>query len=430
MRHPVVVSSLTEDLRAIGLLSEEGEETPAPDPDVDGGYSAEPGSDEVKPQAESDDEDEDDVAVTETDDSDDDDQDGEDTMEAARGYVASVARNFLKAHTPASRSRFESRRAPKKRLVAESKARPSKAPLRTQKESKNLRMRRLAAGRIFESAPAKKTHAVAAPSRAARVASLLNEVSELTNGIHRAKRAEHIQGFANIALISEMLSRRFKSISMEFAEGNLFKVSGAMTRLSEQASDVAIALDAPPEDDETPVDDGAMEAEDPMGGADDAQVDGLFKKLMAKLLDALQLYNDVTGKEEGDDVDLDPSDDELDDDDDLPPLPPGTDEEEGDDMLPGDDKQPMDLEGDDEFDPEVDADGTDDEIDDVDDEEDPTAEADENPFAKKDDDDDDKAVSEGKKALRRVLNQAKRGKGKKRLTAAKKKMTVAKKRKR
>lgn len=305
MKNHIVISTLREDMVNIfgRPLTEDGDngygdEEPAPEPEEDGGNAMEP--DEDPPMGEGEDDDDDDdkpfggkkaPPFKKEDSHEDDDEDDPADTEEALGQIATLASGFLSAHTrgPIGESRL--RRA--------GKSKKNKPFVKPRVESKRQRVQRLAEGKIFSTAPAPSGHR----RSQSRIQALLEEVGSIVGDIHRSRRVEQIKGFANIAVIAEMLEGRFRAIGMDLSEGGIYKVAGVMKRLSEQASDVAIGLDSPDEPgdelDEVPPGIGPSEQDPTPGeGGDDAMVDEMFKKLMAKLLDALQLYNDVTGKEE------------------------------------------------------------------------------------------------------------------------------------
>jgi hypothetical protein len=217
---------------------------------------------------------------------------------------------------------------------------------------------------------------------------------------------------------------------MALSEGNLYRVGAMMKKLSEQSADMAVKLDTPPgeEDpemgmDEPPMDDepedaAAMEQE----GGDDAKVDELFKKFMAKLLDALQLYNDVTGKSEQDELPGDDKEDSVDDADADAEMGDDDDAAENDPEIDDADMGEMDDEPDDpdmesgEIPPGIKTSETDPEEDDDEDEE---------PMGEQEGDDeggDEKDPPYGVGAEESAISEAR-----KRLTAMKKKLTAKKK---
>lgn len=350
MKKHLVITSLQEDMRNIfgsplTEMDDMGGEEPAPEPEEEGGNAMEP--DEDPPMGEMDEPDDDDEEPkTETDDGDEDDEPAD--AEEAKGQIANLATGFLSAHT---RVAVESRRRRGKSLT-EGKGKKTRKPFRKPlKESRAARIHRLAEGKIFSTAPAPSGHR----RSQSRIQALLEDVGNIVGDIHRSRKEEQIKGFANIAVIAGMLEGRFRAIGMDLSEGGIYKVAGVMKRLSEQASDVAVGLDSPdePETEMEPMP-GEEPEEEPTAeqGGDDAAVDEMFKKLMAKLLDALQLYNDVTGKEEMDPMpgedgeedptaemdDMPPSDDDDEEDvvrvgemDDPPAPPPPSDDDEEDD---------------------------------------------------------------------------------------------------
>ena len=333
LRNPVVISSLEEDLKKIGLTGlvreqDDSSEDPAPEVDADGGNPMEgEGEDEPKD------------AQTEAEDG----EDGEDEKEPmeAKNLVKNQAARFLRAYAPVTPkpvgARVESRNGKKGKTLTESRKvskGPAKPFVKPLKESRTQRLHRLAEGKIFESAKRPVKTGVS------KIDALLEEVGSIVGDLNRTKKVERIEGFANIAVIAEMLQRRFRMIGMALSEGNIYRVADQMKKLSEQAGDMAIGMDGgeepkQAEQDEPPPGDpkNAMAAE---ADGDDAQVDALFKKFMAKLLDALQLYNDVTGKSEQDEVPGD--EEEPGDDDGMPPEDEATAIEQDD--VPGDEEEP------------------------------------------------------------------------------------------
>jgi len=320
-RQPIVITTLQEDLKKIGLYTETDQEAPGPEPDQEGGYT---GDSDEEPEDEPD-------TISEMDEPEDepaeepemDDDDAEEAIEA----MGTLARHFLHQHEPLGKpvgAVTESRR--RRRQSRYAKAQRSSNPT-------------------------------------VRINSLLEEVSDIVGDIHRTRKEEQIKGFANIAVIADKLAGTFSGWGMSLEEGNLYKVGAVMKKLSEDAATMAVRLEQPegePEDDDEgdmdeigprggpPEDDdeGDMDEIGPRGGpTDDAEVDALFKKFMAKLLDALQLYHDVTGKEEADEpeddedevdvdveVDVDePEDDEGEEDEDEPELDEGDDEDDDED---------------------------------------------------------------------------------------------------
>lgn len=403
LRNPVVISSLEEDLKKIGLTGlvreqDDSSEEPAPEVDNDGGNPME---------AEGDGEDEPKDAQTEADDGEEDD--GEEKPMEAKNLVKNQAARFLRAYAPVTPkpvgARVESRNGQKGKTLAESRgsktpAKPAKPFVKPLKESRTQRLHRLAEGKIFESAKRPMRTGVS------KIDALLEEVGSIVGDLNRTKKVERIEGFANIAVIAEMLQRRFRMIGMALSEGNIYRVADQMKKLSEQAGDMAIGMDGGEEPKQAEQDEPPPgEPKDPMAAeaeGDDAQVDALFKKFMAKLLDALQLYNDVTGKSEQDEVPGD--EEEPGDDNGMPPEDEAT-AIEGDDV-PGDEEEPpgddSEEEPTDEQD-ETEPDGDEPEQGEEEPEEEPTNEEEETPYGQPDEEGDETTADTATEQVRKIL---------------------------
>jgi len=295
-RQRVVIRPLKEELENLGIL-EQDDEAPAPEPDPEGGYSAPDIDDKPADQP--------DLGKDEGVDGDDDDEDDVDEMEKADAEESAVnAISTLSNH-------FLGRHESDDEMPADEPDEPEGPEGEPVAESRMGRLRRLSEGKIHG-----RRKSSAARKHDNKITALLEDVSGIVGDIHRVRREERIKGFAKIAVIAEMLSRRFHNWGMSLSEGNLYKVGDVMRKLHEQAADIAFEMDTPPGE-EMPGDEEPPEGIEAAAGGDDAMVDEMFKKLMAKLLDALQLYNDVTGKggEEGEPMDADddfPGDDEVD----------------------------------------------------------------------------------------------------------------------
>jgi hypothetical protein len=344
-------------------------------------------------------------AQTEADDGEEGDDKEKEPMEA-KSLVKNQAARFLRAYAPVTPkpvgARVENKTGKKGKSVTESRtapkgpAKPFKKPI---KESRSQRLHRLSEGKIFESAKRPVKTGVS------KIDSLLEEVGALVGDINRSKKVEKIEGFANIAVIAEMLQRRFRMIGMALSEGNIYRVADQMKKLSEQAGDMAIGMDGGEEpkvgeQDEPPPGEpkDAMAAE---ADGDDAQVDALFKKFMAKLLDALQLYNDVTGKSEQDEV---PGDEEEPGaEDGMPPEDEATAIEQDD--VPGDEEEPP---ADDSEEPtdeqdETEPDGDEPEQGEEEPEEEPTTEEEETPYGQPDEEGDETTADTATEQVRKIL---------------------------
>lgn len=276
MNRPIRLTTLAEDFRAIGLLAPSAS-APAARSSKKRRHLHEdaemPTADQAMPEPEEDEKDEEEEMGTEV---------PVAAVEAKR-LVRAEAKRFLASYgaKPKTSSKRESRNKP-----------VAKKPL---KESRAQRLQRLAEGRIFVPS--------AAPSRASsKIDRLLEEVGSIVGDLSRSRKVEQIEGFANISVIAGTLHKRFSTLGMRLAEGSIYRVGEEMKRLSEDAGDMALDMDGGDPSVEPPAPPAAEDDAAPDAGGDDAKVDLLFKKFMAKLLDALQLYNDVSGKSEEDEM--------------------------------------------------------------------------------------------------------------------------------
>lgn len=137
-----------------------------------------------------------------------------------------------------------------------------------------------------------------------KVSSLMEEVTRIMESIDDQRRGESVKAFANIAIISEMLSRGFKNFGEGMRDKDLLGTSDAFSVLATEAADIAKALES-----DTDIDAEALQTE--------------FKDEMGALFAGLDLYSDVVesvgldeaDKEDDDEEDDDDGDDEEPDDD-------------------------------------------------------------------------------------------------------------------
>lgn len=133
----------------------------------------------------------------------------------------------------------------------------------------------------------------------AAVASLIEDVNSIMESIDTSRRDETVKAFANIGLVSEMLARGFANFAEEYEDEDLAEAALALAALSEDAEAIATGLNEGEEADQE-----ALESE--------------FRDQMDALINGLDLYSDVVEsdaeleEEEG----LAEADDEKDDDDD------------------------------------------------------------------------------------------------------------------
>jgi hypothetical protein len=333
LRHPVIVTTLEEDFKAIGLVPSKGTKSEGDEPEEqDPPAAAEddlpgdvPGdkqnSTESRRRAgmrvENDDADADDMPPP----SDEDDEPAPDDMpKAAQEWIRKRAQKIIGESRQPSRSAARSGRAP---------ARSTAAPRRT---------------------------------NSSRVESLLEDVSRLVGGLKRQRKQEAVKAFANMALNAHYLGKAFTQFGRKLNEGSLLRAARVMNKLAEDAAQVATDIDQDkmtkldPNDLDIPnADVAAPEA----GGKDDKgvampvpsanmsaeSVNALFRAQMKKLTDGLDLYADITGEElpkSDEDDELPPPSDEDDEIDPPPPPASESDDADADDMPPSeeDDEDP------------------------------------------------------------------------------------------
>lgn len=241
-RGPVVITSLEEDFRKIGLISESKDE-------------------EVEEQLEE----------TET-------NDGE-TVDEGRRVAKALARGSRKVvrthRTPANM------RAKSKRYK---KAHKAQIRLTKKKSMRNPKKRRRAA---FAAMLRAKRHHESAESTG--IAALLEEVQDIVSSIEThekvATTSEAVKSFANLALIGEMLAKAFEEWSNNLDESysdqetydSLAEASETLADLAEAAAEVATGLKEGKE-------------------IQPAELETLFKEYMNDVLEGMDLYNEVVSQ--------------------------------------------------------------------------------------------------------------------------------------
>ena len=75
-----------------------------------------------------------------------------------------------------------------------------------------------------------------------RVRTLVNEVNTLVNEMHQFDRQESVRGWANVAVIAELLARKTERMGRALGENSLMGVSQTMRKLGNKASIVTDAL--------------------------------------------------------------------------------------------------------------------------------------------------------------------------------------------
>lgn len=137
-----------------------------------------------------------------------------------------------------------------------------------------------------------------------RINSILEDVKDIVSSVNESDSSQDldnaIKSFANVAIISEMLANFFaESVGLVESEGELSsELTDAAEYFQEQAEQAAFLA--------TLLDEGGDLDED-------VDVDALFQEHMSALVEGLELYADLTEDEDEDEDDLDLDEDEDDD---------------------------------------------------------------------------------------------------------------------
>lgn len=231
-RGPVVITSLEEDFKKIGLIAETKSEQ----------------------------------ADTET------DEGGEDLDEARR-----VARRTVAGG----------------RSVKRTKRTPPSLRMKAKRMYKRLKFKIKRALKIKMRKPARRRRAKILRKRASKrrgegvdntIANLIEEVADIVSSIDTAQTGDAVKSFANIAIISDMLSNTFvewsnnldESYSDQETYDALADAAESLADLAEAAAEIATAL-----------------KEGAQVGEEEGELEALFKEYMEDLLAGMDLYNEA-----------------------------------------------------------------------------------------------------------------------------------------
>ncbi len=107
-----------------------------------------------------------------------------------------------------------------------------------------------------------------------KVSALIEDVNSIMESIDDSRRSDAVRAFANSSIISEMLARGFAGFAEQYEDEDLAAAAEAFATLSEDAANVAHALEEGEE----------IEAD---------ALQGEFRAQMDALMDGLDLYSDV-----------------------------------------------------------------------------------------------------------------------------------------
>lgn len=237
-RRQVVVSSLEEDLKALGLLKEEGPEKPGP--------KGEPTSSAAAPGRN--------VGAL----SDNPKEKGEDPTDKQEPHAGAVP--------------------PKKDLPV--------TPGAQAESIKGMLDKVRAGGTVGKAKPAHESlrDAVAnvrSQSNRNHVESLLKDVANIIEGIDNSHRDDSVKAFANMSIISDMLYRGYDGFASKYNNADLSEAAEALASMSQEAAEIAQAVESG-----EAVDEEALAEE--------------FKTQMDALIAGLELYSDLVEADEDD----------------------------------------------------------------------------------------------------------------------------------
>jgi hypothetical protein len=285
LRHPVIVSTLEEDLKKLGLLSEEGQpsapQTPAP--------AGEPASNKASPSRN--------VGAM----SDDPDEDGKDETDEAPNHQGEPQPAANLPTTPGAQSEniagmpdpIRGAGGKKKAAITSASAVENDEP--DEKDEEVLQGASAVMEAIAKTRGLKPRHKAQESAPVSRAASLIEEVNAIMESIDDSHRNEAVKAFANVGIIAEMLHMGFAEFAEAYEDEDLGATSAALSELSENAADIAAALEEGEE-----IEREALETE--------------FRAQMEALVNGLDLYSDVVESDaelaEGEDEDDDDDDDD------------------------------------------------------------------------------------------------------------------------
>lgn len=253
-RGPIVMTTLEEDFKKIGLIAEKSAKVEAAEE-----------NEQLDEQVEETEQETDEVAEE------DGAEDGEELDEAGRRRRVTIAgsrRLGTTKRTPMAK-RMKSKRSYRKKKM--------KIKLSRRKAMRSPRRRRRA--KLL----AKRASQRRGESNNSPISNLIEEVQSIVAQTEGNTHAEAMKGFANIAIISDLLSTTF----VEWAEADdvvedqdtydtLIEFAETLSDLAEAASEMASGLN---------------EGKEPEEGS--PSIEELFKEYMADMLEGMEIYNSI-----------------------------------------------------------------------------------------------------------------------------------------
>lgn len=273
MRHPVIITSLEEDFRNIGILPKEEKPAAADpealaedtDPEDTEGVSAE----ELAAALEG-------VEIS------------EDNLEEIARRIKAIIRGGKRVkvkHHATAAERMKSKKA-RKSAAGRKSARKAAKKRKSTKGKKH-------AGLVSKW---RKRFGLEDSPAASRIANILEDVQEIISTVDEDNVENAVKSFANVAIISEMLSRVFEAVKADFEDEEGAKELGEAAEffgeLAEEAAGLATLLHEGVDED-TP--------EDEIPSYED--IEARFQEHMDALIEGLELYADLTEEDDSDDAD-------------------------------------------------------------------------------------------------------------------------------
>jgi hypothetical protein len=240
-RGPVVITTLEEDFKKIGLIAESKSQT------------------------------------EDTDDGAEDGAEGLDETRIMRRTVAGGRKLARTKRTPVAKKMKSKRYYRKAKNILK---------LKRKKKMRKPVVRRRA--KLLRKRAAKRRHE---GTESSPIANLIEEVADIVASIESAPKTDAIKSFANIAIISDLLANTFNEWSENLTEetsdqetfDTLVDAAESLADLAEAAAEIATAL---------------KEGSDIDG--DEGELETLFKEYMEDLLEGMDLYNEASAQMEMD----------------------------------------------------------------------------------------------------------------------------------
>jgi len=122
-----------------------------------------------------------------------------------------------------------------------------------------------------------------------RIADVLTDVSAIIENVDAKHRTETVKAFANSAIIAEMLGRGYAGYAYKHQDGDLAEAAETLATMAGEARDIALALESGEE----------LDAEG---------VAAEFRQQMDALVTAMDLYADIVEADDDEEDDEDPED--------------------------------------------------------------------------------------------------------------------------